>query len=154
MAGVFTPRITDQSQPLLPVSRCKRGVPCVCAAAPAGELSSHALQLPGGLQSPPGGAKPPLASPGHAPPPQRSASERSLSGASTPGRGGGPAGAPLGGSGGSGNVAGIAAAAAAAAAGKAAPSAGVSIKGDRGRFKVYEVRAPVGWSGQMMSTVC
>lgn len=77
------------------------------------------VELPSGLQSPTG--KPPLASPGQ---PTRSSSERSLSAASTPGK------APLAGSGGSG------AATAAALAGK-----GVAIKGDRGRFKVYEVGA-------------
>ena len=72
---------------------------------------------PSGVQSPTG--RPPLASPGQAPPPQRSASDRLLqpgSAASTPGKA--PAPAP----------------GAALAAGK-----GMPIKGDRGRFKVYEV---------------
>ncbi len=77
---------------------------------------------PSGVQSPTG--RPPLASPGQAPPPQRSASERLLqpgSATSTPGKA--PAPAPVPG---------------------AAPGAskGMPIKGDRGRFKVYEVRDP------------
>ena len=77
---------------------------------------------PSGVQSPTG--RPPLASPGQAPPPQRSASERLLqpgSATSTPGKA--PAPAPVPG---------------------AAPGAskGMPIKGDRGRFKVYEVRYP------------
>ena len=93
------------------------------------DLSSHPLQLPPGGQSPTG--KPPPSPGGHAPP-QRSASERSLSAASTPGKG--PGAPPLGGSGGSGNVAAAVAAATGAAGGK-----GMPIKGDRGRFKVYEV---------------
>lgn len=80
------------------------------------------MEVPSGLQSPTG--KPPLASPGGHAPPARSSSERSLSAASTPGK------APLSGSGGS-----LPAASAAALASK-----GVAIKGDRGRFKVYEVR--------------
>ena len=94
------------------------------------DVTSYPLQLPSGVQSPTGG-KPPLASPGGHAPPQRSGSERSLSGALTPGRGA-PSGL-LAGSGGSGSVA---AAAAVAASGK---SSGMQIKGDRGRFKVYEV---------------
>ncbi|KAK9909926.1 hypothetical protein WJX75_009604 [Coccomyxa subellipsoidea] len=80
------------------------------------------VELPSGLQSPTG--KPPLASPGH-PVPTRTSSERSLSAASTPGK------APLAGSGGSG-----------AATAAALASKGVPMKGDRGRFKVYEGEAP------------
>ena len=82
------------------------------------------VELPSGLQSPTG--KPPLASPGH-PVPTRTSSERSLSAASTPGK------APLAGSGGSG-----------AATAAALASKGVPMKGDRGRFKVYEVRHTLG----------
>lgn len=74
--------------------------------------------VPSGVQSPTG--RPPLASPGQQAPPQRSASDRALqpgSATSTPGK-------------------------AAAPAPGAAPvtSKGMPIKGDRGRFKVYEVR--------------
>ncbi len=75
--------------------------------------------VPSGVQSPTG--RPPLASPGQPPPPQRSASERALqpgSATSTPGKAPGPA---------------------AGAAGAAVGSKGMPIKGDRGRFKVYEV---------------
>ncbi len=75
------------------------------------------MEVPSGWQSPTG--KPPLASPGHAPP-ARTSSERSLSAASTPGK------VPLAGSGGS--------------LPPANAAKGVAIKGDRGRFKVYEVR--------------
>jgi NAD(P)H-hydrate repair Nnr-like enzyme with NAD(P)H-hydrate epimerase domain len=76
------------------------------------------IDIPSGVQSPTG--KPPLASPGHAPP-IRASSDRNLSSsaASTPNK---PA--ALAGSGGSGNIA--------AATAKA-------IKSDCGRFKVYEV---------------
>ena len=77
--------------------------------------------VPSGVQSPTG--RPPLASPGQPQPPQRSASERALqpgSATSTPGKAPGPA---------------------AGAAGAAAGSKGLPIKGDRGRFKVYEVRS-------------
>ncbi len=78
--------------------------------------------VPSGVQSPTG--RPPLASPGQAPPPQRSASERLLqpgSATSTPGKA--PASMPM---------------PSAAPAG----SKGMPIKGDRGRFKVYEVNPP------------
>ncbi|CAL5219491.1 g1332 [Coccomyxa viridis] len=78
--------------------------------------------VPSGVQSPTG--RPPLASPGQAPPPQRSASERLLqpgSATSTPGKA--PASMPM---------------PSAAPAG----SKGMPIKGDRGRFKVYEGDAP------------
>lgn len=109
------------------------GLACMRAGGLTVDLASHPLHLPSGVQSPTG--KPPPSPGGHAPP-ARSASERSLSAASTPGKGPGAPPAPLGGAGGSGNVA--AAVAAAAAAGK-----GVPIKGDRGRFKVYEVRRSV-----------
>ena len=77
--------------------------------------------VPSGVQSPTG--RPPLASPGQPPPPQRSASERALqpgSATSTPGKAPGPT---------------------AGAAGAAVGSKGMPIKGDRGRFKVYEVRS-------------
>ena len=97
------------------------------------------------MQSPTG--RPPLASPGQAPPPQRSASERALqpgSASSTPGKAPPPASMPVPG---------------AAPAG----SKGMPIKGDRGRFKVYEVGLPLKcltnilfcttssyWAGQLM----
>jgi len=76
--------------------------------------------VPSGVQSPTG--RPPLASPGQAPPPQRSASERTLqpgSATSTPGKAPAPAAVP---------------------GPAAAASKGMPIKGDRGRFKVYEVQ--------------
>ncbi|BDA42758.1 probable serine/threonine-protein kinase OSR1 at N-terminal half [Coccomyxa sp. Obi] len=88
----------------------------------AGESGGLSVEVPSGWQSPTG--KPPLASPGHAPP-VRTSSERSLSAASTPGK------APLAGSGGS-----------LPPANAAHPGKGVAIKGDRGRFKVYEGEAP------------
>ena len=74
--------------------------------------------VPSGVQSPTG--RPPLASPGQPAPPARSGSDRALqpgSATSTPGKAGGPA----------------------AAGAAAAASKGMPIKGDRGRFKVYEV---------------
>ena len=73
--------------------------------------------VPSGVQSPTG--RPPLASPGQTAPPARSASDRALqpgSATSTPGKAGAPA-----------------------AGAAAAASKGMPIKGDRGRFKVYEV---------------
>ena len=73
--------------------------------------------VPSGVQSPTG--RPPLASPGQPAPPTRSASDRTLqpgSATSTPSKAGAPA-----------------------AGAAAAASKGMPIKGDRGRFKVYEV---------------
>ena len=75
------------------------------------------LGVPSGVQSPTG--RPPLASPGQPAPPARSGSDRALqpgSATSTPGK-----------------------AVAPATGAAAAASKGMPIKGDRGRFKVYEV---------------
>ena len=90
-------------------------VPCVGVG-----LSVEVPQpgVPSGVQSPTG--RPPLASPGQPAPPARSGSDRALqpgSATSTPGKAGAPA----------------------AAGAAAAASKGMPIKGDRGRFKVYEV---------------
>ncbi|CAK0760674.1 hypothetical protein CVIRNUC_002790 [Coccomyxa viridis] len=79
------------------------------------------LGVPSGVQSPTG--RPPLASPGQPAPPARSGSDRALqpgSATSTPGKAGAPG----------------------AAGAAAAASKGMPIKGDRGRFKVYEGDAP------------